>query len=109
MASMEIPIIPVSSIESFPGLIFQFQRIRLQASLPPPIANSIKHILPYCSAGASLSEHNTYVLSDVCNGFRGLTMAVTTKEGREELSRCLDDQQVEADIVNFWKTEYVWE
>lgn len=109
MASIEIPIIPICSIETLPSMIFQFQRLRLQAHQPSPATNSIKNILPYCSANAPLSEHNTYVLSDVCTGFRDLTMAATTKEGQDELGRCLDGQQTVADIVNFWKTEYVSE
>lgn len=108
-AAIEISITPIATIESLPNTIFQFQRLRLSTRPTLPVISAVKDILPYCSVNAPLSEHCTYVLHEVCDGFRGLVVAATTLDGQEELARSLDDQKVAADVAEFWKTEYILE
>ncbi|PSR92074.1 hypothetical protein BD289DRAFT_188934 [Coniella lustricola] len=107
----DIPLVPLQSIEDLPLVLSRFHRAFLKADLftrqtraQPTSTGPIEALLPYSTVSPPLSEHKVHILSDVTVSFADLVNMVSSKEGRAEVARYLE--QGDADrIIEFWSRE----
>ncbi|KAK6842413.1 hypothetical protein PG990_005644 [Apiospora arundinis] len=101
----EMPIIPVSSLDTLPATLLAFNRQLSTTSGNIKATQSLSSVLPYCSSGERLSEHTVNVLGEITTGMKDLCTKATSAEGRKQLAGYLD---AEADqVIKFWEGEFI--
>ncbi|KAK8089799.1 hypothetical protein PG997_004760 [Apiospora hydei] len=105
MNGLEMPIVPVSSIDAVPATLLAFHRQLATAGGGKQALPASRSLLPYCSGAENLSEHSTNILSDVTTGMKDLSEKATRARGKEELIGHLGEAEAER-AISFWNDEF---
>ncbi|KAK8042319.1 hypothetical protein PG993_006842 [Apiospora rasikravindrae] len=105
MNGLEMPIIPVSSIDAVPATLLAFHRQLATAGGGKKTLPASRSLLPHCSGAENLSEHSANVLSDVTTGMKDLSEKATSEQGKQELIRYLGEAEAER-AISFWNDEF---
>ncbi|KAI1870280.1 hypothetical protein JX265_006450 [Neoarthrinium moseri] len=104
IGGLEMPIIPVPTVESLPTAIKAFHYQLSTSAASRQLVTPARSLLPYCSDTGSLPEHAVNVISDITAGFKDLVSKATTPDGKQLLKDYLGE---DADrVIRFWKDEY---
>ncbi len=108
LPSLEMPILPITTITALQETIVAFQR-RLAETLlsPSPRIDASTTLLPYCTTRPPLSGHTHDVLLQTYHSIAELAEAATTGDGQEGLRRLVGAAAETA--IEFWRAEYLVE
>ena len=104
-----VPLLPVAGpAELVPEITRYIASMDLYASHPIPPFSTRVVLLPHVTLSAPsfpLSEHNTYILSDLCHSLSDVAALADTEEGRSMLQHWLGADGIA--IADFWQEELI--